>query len=134
MVVGTPIFVDESDEPCYRLGQRVYRALYGAQLRQHLGWDLEIRAVYARFLGSDILGEGGRLVFSLLNPFVLCDYKALLADTVDLDASKRTDALILALKNLTVVDTIPDDTAEYIYIFITKTKIAREENGRERSM
>lgn len=74
-------------------------------------------SIYARFLREDILAEGGRLLFSLLNAFVSAGYTLTLhASLLRKDLGKYGQRA-LALDGLSVSETEPATTEDILYLF-----------------
>lgn len=73
--------------------------------------------LYAKFLGDEVSGERGRLLFSVLNPFSIRNYQIALSKINAPDPSERIGQLTLALDNLSIDDAIPENTEDYYYLF-----------------
>lgn len=79
--------------------------------------------VFAKFLEQDILSEMGRLLFSVLNTFALNGYHVQLFNNIDLEQFDEERPYLQTIKiidNLTIVDRIPENTGEMIYLFDQK--------------
>ena len=79
--------------------------------------DPEQRIVFARFEDDDILDEMGRLLYSILNIFTTNGYQVRLFDNIDFSALDKYGQLVPLMKNLTLVDKVPDDSAHVLYLF-----------------
>jgi hypothetical protein len=73
--------------------------------------------VVARFLGTEILGELGRLLFSLLNAFVMSGYRIRLSGLPPLQALNEYARLACSLKNVTLTESVPADCSDMIYLY-----------------
>ncbi len=74
-------------------------------------------AVYAKFLKNEILGEMGRLLFSLLNAFSVSGYHIRLADNLPQAALDKYGRLACSLPRVSLTDALPSETSEMIYLF-----------------
>jgi len=79
--------------------------------------ETESPVVFAKFLNREILGEKGRLLFSLLNAFAGSGYRILLFDCLPREHLNRYGQLAYSLKQVTLTDAVPPDTAGMIYLF-----------------
>jgi len=77
----------------------------------------ERRVVFAKFLGREILGEWGRLLFSLLDNFSMCDYEIRLYDSIAQSDLGKYGVLVHSLPNLSVAKAVPSGTDTGIYLF-----------------
>ena len=75
------------------------------------------RTVFARFMEEDILDEMGRLLYSILNIFATNGYRVELFDNIDFSALDKYGQQVPSLDNLTLVDMIPDNTEDRLYLF-----------------
>ena len=75
------------------------------------------RYLFARFSEEEILLEQGRLLFSLLNAFSSAGYQIRLFDNLPVDRLGKYAQPVFSLKNLTVTDTLPENTQDWIYLF-----------------
>ncbi|MGD8631536.1 MAG: hypothetical protein PVG72_12525 [Gammaproteobacteria bacterium] len=73
--------------------------------------------VFARFTGKTILGEMGRLLYSILNIFATNGYQVQLLDNIDFSKLDKYGQLVPSIENLKLVGTIPDDTSHMICLF-----------------
>jgi len=73
--------------------------------------------MFAKFVNDEILGEMGRLLFALLNPFALSGYHISLADNLAPAALNKYGRMACSLPNVSVTDTVPADTSRAIYLF-----------------
>ena len=78
--------------------------------------------VFAKFVHKEILGEWGRLLFSLLDAFVKAGYEIKLFDNMTPTDLGKYGPLALSLPNLALTRTIPADTSEMIYLFDAEDK------------
>ena len=76
-----------------------------------------IKFLFAKFSGEEILLEQGRLLFSLLNAFSSEGYQVRLFDNLPADSLGKYAQPVFSLKNLTMTDTLPKDTQDWIYLF-----------------
>jgi hypothetical protein len=74
-------------------------------------------AVFVKFLNREILGETGRLLFSLLNAFAVSGYRILLFDSLPREHLNKYGQLAYSLEQVTLIDAVPEDTAGMIYLF-----------------
>ena len=74
-------------------------------------------AVFAKFLKNAILGEMGRLLFSLLNAFAVSGYHIRLLDNLPRAALDKYGRLGCSLEHVTLTDAVPSDTSQMIYLF-----------------
>ncbi|ALP54083.1 hypothetical protein Tel_13600 [Candidatus Tenderia electrophaga] len=79
-------------------------------------------AIYVRFLDKHILSESGRLIFSILNVFVVSGYRVILSDTISIDPDTRIGQLTLSLGRLEVSDAIPGNSQDFVYLFDREDK------------
>jgi hypothetical protein len=79
-------------------------------------------AVFAKFVNKEILGEWGRLLFSLLDTFALSGYEISLFDSIPHQALGKYGPLIFSLQHFTMTDAEPTDTADAIYLFDREDK------------
>ena len=75
------------------------------------------KLLFAKFWKEEILLEQGRLLFSLLNAFSSEGYQIKLFDNLPVDRLGKYAQPVFSLTNLTVVDTPPEDTQDWIYLF-----------------
>lgn len=73
--------------------------------------------IYAKFAGSEIFLEQGRLLFSLLNIFVNSGYKIRLHDNLSGKNLDKYGQLVYTLEGLELTQAEPDDMAETIYLY-----------------
>jgi hypothetical protein len=73
--------------------------------------------VFAKFINDEILGEMGRLLFGLLNPFALSGYHIRLAGNLEPAALNKYGRMACLLPNVSVTDIVPIDTSRAIYLF-----------------
>jgi hypothetical protein len=79
-------------------------------------------AVFAKFVDKEILGEWGRLLFSLLDAFASSGYEIRLFDSIPCEDLGKYGPLVFSLQNLTLTDAVPSDTADAIYVFDREDK------------
>jgi hypothetical protein len=77
----------------------------------------EAPAVFAKFSNDEILGEMGRLLFSLLNAFALSGYHIRLADNLPRAKLDKYGQMACALPNVSLTDAVPSETSRTIYLF-----------------
>lgn len=75
------------------------------------------KVVLGKFLGKEILGEWGRLLFSLLNNFALCGYEVRLWDSFSEPELGKYGLRVRALPNFSLVTTVSTDAELGIYIY-----------------
>lgn len=80
------------------------------------------RFLFAKFMDEEILLEQGRLLFALLNAFSAEGYIIRLFDNLPLDDLGKYAQPVLSLKNLTVTDTLPNDSQNWLYLFDREDK------------
>jgi hypothetical protein len=73
--------------------------------------------VFAKFLGKEILGEMGRLLFSLLDAFSASGSEIRLFDNLPPSQLGKYGTLAYSLNHFTLTDTVPPDTRDAIYLF-----------------
>jgi hypothetical protein len=73
--------------------------------------------VFAKFLDKEILGEQGRLLFSLLNAFATSGYHVRLCDNLQQTELGKYGGLTHSIKGVTLTDAIPANTADLIYLY-----------------
>ncbi len=72
--------------------------------------------VFARFEKEWILGEAGRLIFSLLNSFAGCGYSIVLFNNISCADAGKLGRLTFGLPSLELTDAIPTNYSDYILI------------------
>ena len=77
----------------------------------------EAPAVFAKFLNDEILGEMGRLLFSLLNVFVASGYHIRLADNLPPAKLDKYGQMACSLQGVSLTDAVPSETSGMIYLF-----------------
>lgn len=77
----------------------------------------EPKAVFAKFLDDEILGEMGRLLFSLLNAFVASGYHISLADNLPPAKLGKYGQLACSLQSVSLTAAVPSETSAMIYLF-----------------
>ena len=84
--------------------------------------DPELRVVFARFTDEDILDEMGRLLYSILNIFATNGYQVRLFDNIDFSALDKYGQMVPSMNNLTLVNKLPDDSTQMLYLFDREDK------------
>jgi hypothetical protein len=79
--------------------------------------ESEAPAVFAKFLNAEILGEMGRLLFSVLNIFSLSGYHISLADNLPPGALDKYGRMACSLPNVNLTDAAPAQSEQMIYLF-----------------
>jgi len=79
-------------------------------------------AVFAKFVDKEILGEWGRLLFSLLDAFASSGYEIRLFDSIPREALGKYGPLVFSLPQLTLTHAVPAETADSIYVFDREDK------------
>jgi Exostosin family len=77
----------------------------------------EAPVVFAKFVNDEILGEMGRLLFSLLNVFVVSGYHIRLADNLPPAKLDKYGQMARSLQSVTLTDAVPSETSGMIYLF-----------------
>lgn len=77
----------------------------------------EAPVVFAKFLNDEILGEMGRLLFSLLNGFVVSGYHIRLADNLPPGKLDKYGQMACSLQSVSLTDAVPSETSGMIYLF-----------------
>jgi hypothetical protein len=77
----------------------------------------EAPAIFAKFLNNEILGEMGRLLFSLLNAFAASGYHIRLFDSLPHAALDKYGRMACSLEHVSLTGIIPSDTSQVIYLF-----------------
>ncbi len=77
----------------------------------------EAPTVFAKFLNDEILGEMGRLLFSLLNVFVASGYHIRLADNLPPAKLDKYGQMACSLQGVSLTDAVPSETSGMIYLF-----------------
>lgn len=75
------------------------------------------RVVFASFMDDDILDEMGRLLYSILNIFLVNGYQVKLFDNIDFSKLDKYGQLVSSLDNLSLTATVPNNTSHMIYLF-----------------
>lgn len=75
------------------------------------------KRVYAKFTGSEIFLEQGRLLFSLLNVFSNAGYRITLFDNLRDKQLDKYGQLVYSLDGLELTDTPPGSTDSWIYLY-----------------
>ncbi|GMQ86845.1 MAG: hypothetical protein BMS9Abin08_0043 [Gammaproteobacteria bacterium] len=75
------------------------------------------RTVFARFTEDDILDEMGRLLYSILNIFATNGYRVELFDNINFSELDKYGQQVPSLDNLYLVDSVPDDSGDRLYLF-----------------
>jgi hypothetical protein len=87
--------------------------------------------VFAKFRGKEILGEMGRLLFSVLEIFVAAGYRIQFFDTMPKSELGKYGPLAYTLPNVTVTDALPADTRQMIYLYDEADPAARKRTWRK---
>lgn len=90
--------------------------------------------LFAKFSEEEILHEQGRLLFSLLNAFSSAGYRIELFDSLPADKLGKYGQAVFALKNLTVTDTLPDNTGDWFYLFDREERAFGKQPWRRKIM
>lgn len=90
------------------------------------------RTVFARFMEEDILDEMGRLLYSILNIFATNGYRVELFDNIDFSALDKYGQQVPSLDNLALVDAIPDNTEDRLYLFDRADKRCSKRHWRKK--
>ena len=76
--------------------------------------------LFAKFIEKDILSEMGRLLFYILNIFSINGYRIKLFANIDFEGLEKDCPyirLVESIDNLEMVNTIPDDSHNMVYLF-----------------
>ena len=73
--------------------------------------------VFAKFTDDDILDEMGRLLYSILNIFATNGYRVKLFGNINFGELDKYGQLVPSMKNLDLVDTVPNNTSDMLYLF-----------------
>ena len=79
-------------------------------------------AVFAKFLGTEILGEQGRLMFALLNAFASSGYPVLLLDNIPVEKLGKYGLRARTLNGLTLTTAVPEGSSAMFYLFDIEDK------------
>ena len=77
----------------------------------------EPRIVFARFTGKTILGEMGRLLYSILNTFSVNSYQVQLFDNIDFAGLDKYGQQVPSIDNLRLVDSVPDNSGQMLCLY-----------------
>lgn len=91
--------------------------------------------VFAKFVEQDILSEMGRLLFYILNIFSIHGYRIKLFANIDFDGLEKDCPyirLVESINNLEMVDAIPDNSQDMIYLFDKKDKACARKNWEKK--
>ena len=84
------------------------------------------KQIFAKFLNDEILGEMGRLLFTLLNAFAANGYHIRLFHNIDIEKLEKHNRpyirLLESIDNLRMVDSVPGNTGDIIYLFDSKER------------
>ena len=78
--------------------------------------------VFAKFTGEEILEEMGRLLYSVLHIFAANGYQVQLLNNLNFSALDKYGQLVPSMLNLTLVDTVPDNSNHMFYLFDEEDK------------
>src|ERR1700736_723053 len=92
----------------------------------------EAPAVFAKFLNDEILGEMGRLLFSLLNLFVASGYHIRLADNLPPAKLDKYGQMACSLQGVSLTDAVPHETSGMIYLFAEEDRTLGARMGRKK--
>ena len=91
-----------------------------------------LRIVFARFTNDDILEEMGRLLYSILNIFLINGYQVKLFDNIDFSKLDKYGQMVSSMDNLSLTATIPDETSHMIYLFDREDKACAHKQWRKK--
>jgi hypothetical protein len=74
-------------------------------------------SLFAKFVGDDIFGEQGRLLFSLLNAFVASGYSVELFDSLPAERVGKYALMAKSLPGVEVASEVPHGSANMFYLF-----------------
>jgi len=90
------------------------------------------RVVFANFTGDDILGEMGRLLYSILNIFSTNGYQVKLFDNINFSKLDKYGQLVPSMTNLTLVDAVPDNSSRMFYLFDSEDRTCSRDQWRRK--
>jgi hypothetical protein len=88
--------------------------------------------IFAKFTSDDILDEMGRLLYSILNIFATNGYQVKLFNNIDFDKLDKYGRLVATMNQLTLVDTIPDNASQVIYLYDKEDKSSSRLDWKKR--
>ncbi|MDH3947321.1 MAG: exostosin family protein [Gammaproteobacteria bacterium] len=91
--------------------------------------------IFAKFVDQDILSEMGRLLFYTLNIFALNGYHIKLFQNINfekLEKDRPYIRLVESIDNLVMVDEIPGNTEDTIYLFDREDKECAQKHWKKR--
>ena len=94
--------------------------------------EANLRVVFARFMDDDILDEMGRLLYSILNIFLINGYQVKLFDNIDFSKLDKYGQMVSSMDNLSLTTTIPDETSHMIYLFDREDKACARNQWRKK--
>ena len=92
----------------------------------------ESPVIFARFIGTTILGEMGRLLYSILNIFATNGYQVQLFDNINFAELDKYGQMVPSIGNLRLVDTIPDDSSHMFFLFDRKDKSCSDRKWKKK--
>lgn len=94
--------------------------------------SLDRPTIFARLSGKEILGEWGRLLFSLLDAFHRAGCRVLLFEGLSADDLGKYGPLALSLERLSTTSTCPDDTKDLVYLFDEQDPVLARRTWRKK--
>ena len=94
--------------------------------------ETDSATVFAKFLQDDILDEMGRLLYSILNVFATNGYRVKLSDNIDFSALDKYGQLVPSMSNLELVETIPENSSDMLYLFDREDKSCSRKQWRKK--
>ena len=91
--------------------------------------------IFAKFVDQDILVEMGRLLFYALNIFALNGYHIKLFQNINfekLEKDRPYIRLVETIENLVMVDELPENTGNMIYLFDRADREYAKNNWKKR--
>ena len=90
------------------------------------------RVVFAKFTDDHILDEMGRLLYSILNIFMINGYQIKLFDNINFSELDKYGQLVPTMANLTLVDAVPDNSSHIFYLFDNEDKSCSSQHWKKK--
>lgn len=94
--------------------------------------EADPHVVFAKFTDNDILDEMGRLLYSILNIFAINGYQVKLFDNINFSKLDKYGQLVPSMSNLTLVDTVPDNSGHMFYLFDREDKSCSRQQWKKK--
>ena len=92
----------------------------------------EPHVVFARFTGKTILGEMGRLLYSILNIFTTNGYQVKLFNNINFGELDKYGQLVPSIGNLQLIDTVPDDSSHMFFLYDREDKSCSDRKWKKK--